>query len=471
MGLRWAFPTANLRKSATTEGPAQKLPAERSDTTEGPAQKSPAESEERLHRREEAEEELRERVKQGSFAVALSGGGHRATLATLGALLAIVDRGLGPKVLQVASVSGGSITSAFVGQRVDLGKLEPYGLDPVAQQLATSIIRKGVLTRAWIVMLVGGSVGCGAIAATTLAASLLPWWIAAFVGLLVAVVLFAGRGQVVEWLLDRRYFRPDRTSQANRPLGAGKLSSLSGNVVEHVFCATDLALGLPVYASSGAGGMVWRRRLLSARDFKGFQTFDGGDQSIAGLVRASAAFPGIPPRRIPMPRDPKFPSAPRVAFLADGGLWNNLGTQVLREDGFLGRYGEFEDGVLRPYFSADGFGIPLLCFNGSAPLKPSRPFVYRVPGLALAMSLLRVASILSANTVTPRVEAMLKEARRRVLDRERPTYLSPANLVADLRPVKQVEQDYEGRNVGRGKYPPIRRCREKVGDRHRRAGQ
>ena len=186
--------------------------------------------------------------------------------------------------------------------------------------------------------------------------------------------------------------------------------------------------------------MVWRRLSVSKGDPKHFwmQTFDGGDQSIAGIVRASAAFPGIPPRRVSMPDDPnpKFPAGlPKVAFLADGGLWNNLGTQVLREDRFLGRYGELEDGVLRPYFSADGFGIPLLCYNGSAQLRPSHPFVYRVPGLALAMSLFRVAGILSANTVTPRVDAMRKEFRRRTLAGERPSYRSPADLVADLRPL------------------------------------
>ena len=38
-----------------------------------------------------SEQALRDRIKNGGFAVALSGGDHRAALATLGALLAIVD--------------------------------------------------------------------------------------------------------------------------------------------------------------------------------------------------------------------------------------------------------------------------------------------------------------------------------------------------------------------------------------------
>jgi hypothetical protein len=44
-------------------------------------------------------------------AVALSGGGHRASLFGLGVLLALVDLGLNRLVTQVVSVSGGSITN------------------------------------------------------------------------------------------------------------------------------------------------------------------------------------------------------------------------------------------------------------------------------------------------------------------------------------------------------------------------
>src|SRR6266700_1053495 len=100
-----------------------------------------------------SEQALRDRIRAGGFAVALSGGGHRATLATLGALLAIVDRGLGPKVIQVASVSGGSISNAFVAQRCRLEELGPGEMDDVAAELTSTIVRQGVLTRSWIAVL------------------------------------------------------------------------------------------------------------------------------------------------------------------------------------------------------------------------------------------------------------------------------------------------------------------------------
>ena len=60
---------------------------------------------------------LQEQLNAGGFCVALSGGGHRATLATIGALMALVDRRLNKVVIQIASVSGGSITNAYVAQR------------------------------------------------------------------------------------------------------------------------------------------------------------------------------------------------------------------------------------------------------------------------------------------------------------------------------------------------------------------
>ena len=100
-----------------------------------------------------SEKAIRDRIDEGGFALALSGGGHRASLATLGALMAIVDRGLGPKVIQVSSVSGGSITNAFVAQRARIEKTAPGELDDVARELATTIIRQGVLTRGWIAAL------------------------------------------------------------------------------------------------------------------------------------------------------------------------------------------------------------------------------------------------------------------------------------------------------------------------------
>ena len=50
-------------------------------------------------------------------AVALSGGGHRATLFGLGALLYMARAGVNRSVTQISSVSGGSLTNGLVAQR------------------------------------------------------------------------------------------------------------------------------------------------------------------------------------------------------------------------------------------------------------------------------------------------------------------------------------------------------------------
>jgi len=76
---------------------------------------------------------LRDRIREGGVASTLSGCGHRATPASLGALPAIVDRSLSDKIIQIASVSRGSITNAFIAQRCDLDKISSGQLDASAR--------------------------------------------------------------------------------------------------------------------------------------------------------------------------------------------------------------------------------------------------------------------------------------------------------------------------------------------------
>ncbi|MBV9083887.1 MAG: hypothetical protein JOZ62_14510, partial [Acidobacteriaceae bacterium] len=388
---------------------------------------------------------LHDRIRDGGFAVALSGGGHRAALATLGALIAIVDRGLGPKVIQIASVSGGSITNAFVAQRGNIEKLRPGELDEIATELATTIIRKGVLTKAWIALLVITPLVLGAAIGVVLRTLIFPWtWLAVLIGVGIALTALIARGLAVEWLLDRRYFRRSNSGENRRHQKRARLASLSGREIDHVFCMTDLVLGLPVYASSQHGGMVLRRLMperMGVSDML-FHTFDASRVTLAELIRASAGFPGIPPRRLQIPPDPRIVAElPRVAFLADGGLWNNLGSQVLREDEFIGSHAAWENGVLRPYGPAPR-EMPLFIVNGSAPLQPTRTWAFRIPGMALLKSLLQVTEILNANTVLPRVESMRRAFDRRARTGLRPGYDDPADLVVDLWPIDSTAEHY-----------------------------
>ena len=82
--------------------------------------------------------------------VALSGGGHRASLFGLGVLLYLGDAGKLPEVTSLASVSGGSLTNGFVAQTVDLTRADDGGtferaMAPFARQLAQG----GTLFASW----------------------------------------------------------------------------------------------------------------------------------------------------------------------------------------------------------------------------------------------------------------------------------------------------------------------------------
>lgn len=380
------------------------------------------------------------RTSAGGFAVALSGGGHRATLMTLGALLALVDRRLSGHVMQIASVSGGSITNAFVAQRCDFKQLNPGKLDPLAKELASIVVARGVVTRGWMIGLLGGPVVIAVGFGVLLSQLRVPAALSVGAGVVIAAGLLMMTGHVVEWLLDRRYFRVER-DQAT-------MSTLSGRAVDHVFSMTDLVLGQPVHVSSQQDGMVWRRLGMPSLFFQlpPIQICAAGSRSIAEIVRASAAFPGIPPRRMLFPADtgnPNVAATPRTAFLADGGLWNNLGSQVLREDRFIGSDVTRVDGRLcAPSLGSSAWTLPLLLVNGSAALRPSRTWPFVVPGMAQLTALLQGTRVLNTNTVGPRVTAMKQSFERRVGKGHRPDHYDPLDLVVDLSPPKVIQKEY-----------------------------
>ena len=380
---------------------------------------------------------------RGEFAVALSGGGHRATLFAIGALMALVDRGLNRHVVQISSVSGGSIANAFVAQRCRFDRLGPGELDPIAAELIGTIVRKGVLSRAWIATVAGGSVVVGIAAGVGLWLVGVPSVLALLGGLFLVFGVLLSSGLIVQRLLNRRYFSPARAS--------GRLGDLADRNVEHVFCSTDLVLGQPVHFSTWEGGTAWR--MTGAARTSPLSTWTGVRYETAGLslaevVRASSAFPGIPPlrlrsdsalgapRRPPRRRgaastagDDADVPAPRsgALFLADGGLWNNLGSHVLREHR-----------ILRGREGAD-VGLPLLCVNSSAPGAASAPVVYSVPVVAQFAALFRTLRVLTVNTVQPRVRAIADAIARRNAMATRPSPHDPLDVVVDLSDVPHHE--------------------------------
>ena len=363
----------------------------------------------------------------GHLAIALSGGGHRATLFAVGALLALVDRGLNRDVAQISSVSGGSIANAFVAQRCHFDQLGPGDLDPVAAELVGTIVNRGVLTRRWITGIIGCSIAAGLAAGALLWVLGVPAVLIPFISLIVSFGLLLTSGLVVQRLLDRRYFRPDGKT--------GTLGSLADRTVEHTFCSTDLVLGQPVYFSSWGGGSAWRRTARTGGAPSGLR-YGADNLALAEVVRASSAFPGIPPLRLRVDAKLAGPvrsksrgdaAPPGTLFLADGGLWNNLGSHVLREDG-----------VVRGTEGA-GRAMVLLCVNSSAASAASAPATYSIPVVAQFAALFRTLRVLTVNTVQPRVDAVAEAMARRNAAGTRPGPLDPLDVVVDLTSVRRHE--------------------------------
>jgi|GEM_PF-2910679 len=340
--------------------------------------------------------------------LAISGGGHRAALFGLGVLMAMRDAGREPR--QISSVSGGSITNAVLARNYfakvphDMkGMSEDEFWQSETKALFDTVVSKGVLTKSWIralllimvlpplLLVLFAMLGAGP-----------PWYVTLSV-LLLWLTLILLRGLLVEWLIAKRFFGDAPGNVHIENLHNDK----ADEPVEHVICCTDLITGRPLYASTRNGGHIYRifddypqgvgpRTTMPWSQVK--EKSNTGIEyvshrlTVPALVRASAGFPGIPPRRVKLsPLDSsehqrKTKRVPPVAFLSDGGIWSNLATQPF-EDGYLwGSYGPWV----------------VIVADASAPLDYVSTFHFHVPGLAEILALVRQAVILTMNTVAPR---------------------------------------------------------------------
>jgi hypothetical protein len=333
--------------------------------------------------------------------VAISGGGHRATAWGVGAVLALADAGLAPKVSSVASVSGGSITNGVLVHEVDLKVASPAEVESSMTKLLRQITGEGLFwfgptTDPWLrvffaaaVLAVGSLLGM-VIAFLLAGREVSPLWLlllgvvgvavglalqpklrkmgmpsglrvwlvvllallgvpaAVFTaitawahggGLVVAVVavliltalaklvflvVFVRRGRVVDTGLQRAHFGAVTLAASNRP-------------VHHVFCATDLQSGDPLY--------------MTPRVVTGYRLGFGtpGDLTLSTAVQCSADLPGAFPPRVIDNRDNHqfhfsreydttrsgFPDKVDRVVVNDGGVYDNMADQW--EQGFVGR--------------------------------------------------------------------------------------------------------------------------------------
>jgi predicted acylesterase/phospholipase RssA len=340
--------------------------------------------------------------------LALSGGGIRAALFSLGVLVCLVDCGGNRRVRSMTSVSGGSIVNAFVAQNCDFSACgTPEEFEPVAKEIAESLAMKG----AW-----GFSV------ANLLAAlSVLLRGIPSFViGILVNVIVDVrsnGTGDiewpVIRWAIvipvtvavlvlttfvTRGPLQRIRYSAILKRKGAlrePKLTDFVAGNVNHVLVSTDLLSGQPVFFS--------REFVYCAPYGWGVP----GDFATADALYASAAFPvvfpplGVSAAKFRFQNGVATPPFPKRLKLVDGGVFNNLGTdwyeELERQRDAIWKFGELE--VSYPSVSR------MIIVNAGAPNRP-------IARLQPLQWIAREMSVLYDNTVRPRIAAIHREAER-----------------------------------------------------------
>ena len=218
--------------------------------------------------------------------VALSGGGHRATVFGLGALLAMADAGLCDRTVSISSVSGGSIANGAVMIGPDYGSAPVDDIEAHIARTVQSIAERGVLqggapaTR-WYLRSFIGAIALTVVAFVVAAVAGIAKWpmvVASAVALMfvfgwLTLWLFAQRSSATERAIDKELLGDVHTS-----LAAQQARDLS---VHHVICTTDLQGGTTFYFSN---------RMVYGWEFGG--TTRPPDVALSTAVQASACVPG-----------------------------------------------------------------------------------------------------------------------------------------------------------------------------------
>ncbi|WP_345802253.1 patatin-like phospholipase family protein [Microbacterium sp. AZCO] len=352
-----------------------------------------------------------------TIGVAISGGGLRATIFSLGAILYLVHSGANRHVRLVTSVSGGSITNALLTLLGDFSQADESEVRTSTRRAARVIAKTGTFffpslatwgTQLLILLLFPVVMFLWQLWEGV------PIWDALWqavvygVGLYVVLMLIYQLGAVIllrrgtqiglynrllATVLSADDAKPKevaRKASECQKLTLGEIAHDSN--VRHVFCATELVSGRPFYMSP--------TRISSPA----FGSCDA-TLKLSEAIYASAAFPGVfPPLRVSTAelglRGGDEPERPRRLVLADGGVANNLGT-------------DWFDESARPLSLVHDFGeVPSVArkviINASAPRR-----VVKIAGwwpMRFFQSLMRIFGVMYENTVTPRLAALKASA-------------------------------------------------------------
>lgn len=366
--------------------------------------------------------------------IALSGGGLRATGYTLGALLYLVHSGLNSQVKNIVSVSGGSITNAFVAAHCDFksAEIEPFRI--VAGSLLRRIARRGLWQNWWIrlyALTFAILISCCITAAfATFGLLTLPfaWTRANYLPFLTfgsTTLLLLLLGYLRSWPIAK-WLQSVLLKESTRP---STISELTCRSVDHVFCATDLKFGLPYFFSTAEGGRQFSPIIGRA---------SAANVSLTMATRASAAFPPLIPPVLYRPNQTwvhldaggwsyRLNTLPRHVWLSDGGIFNNFGTEwhQLREDLWLyecayhtelKRAEMLDPFVARPDQTAHmtRYGEVQLAVDASQIAQGGHYYSLAIPAIGFIVNVVRTLNVLYGSTLSGRSKNADRDAWTRM---------------------------------------------------------
>ena len=331
------------------------------------------------------------------IAIALSGGGHRASLFGLGVLLYLTDAGRNRDVVSVSSVSGGSLTNGWLAQRGDYSSLTPEELESrIVRPFARRVAHVGTLWASWTTWAYVVTLAVGLVAVIAL------WWLPVdllsrtiyfLLGLTGWFLLANLRGTMCALAFRRTLYSAERR--------ATLLREIECDNVQHVICTTDVRAGHHVYFS---GGFVCSYRLGwgSPAEFR-----------LADAVQASAAFPGgFPPRWLATKHHSFVDGAqdtPRFMVLSDGGVYDNLAEQwPIGVRYRKSRWPTQSDALQEP--------DALVVVDASGPMRWAAVRRLRIPAIGEVFALLRVIRVLYDKTTATRRSTMVDRFDRAARD-------------------------------------------------------
>ncbi|MFJ9949999.1 hypothetical protein [Kitasatospora sp. NPDC091207] len=343
--------------------------------------------------------------------VALSGGGYRATMWGIGALIYLADVGRNREVVAISSVSGGSVANGVVAQETDYrdspGPEFAGRVRPLIRHCAhTGLFFWGPSTNAYVRSLfalagLACAVTLAGVAATAVDGIRVLSGVLLVAGLLLAagaLVVFERRSVVVDRALARVFFHRDGVATPLRDVRRS---------VDHVFCATELQSGDHFYLSPG---FTYGYR---------FGTGAPGGLPLSTAVQVSACLPGAfavrrlptdPHRTAPGPAVADPAPAATQLVLTDGGVYDNMADQWLTALADRARRAD------RPpaHYEVD----EIVVVNASAgmtwrPLPPSR-----FPLAGELAALVRVKGVMYDVTTSHRRNTLVRWSERRAADGE-----------------------------------------------------